>query len=122
MTLTSHIFLGIHILCVIAMVGLLLAQGGKNVKKMPKGFTHAALTAAVAGVVLVITESSLHKSHPASQHALNMGIIAAKFVVLLAILIVGFKNEKKESLANSQWWLLLGLIVVNLGLAGQVSH
>jgi hypothetical protein len=121
MKLTQNIFLALHILAVAAMVLLLLRQAGKSVKMIPKGFTHAGLTALVAGVVLTGVHPALHKHYPLQYGALNMGTVAVKLLVLVAVLVLAFKHEKQESIKTSQWWTLLGLIVVNIGLASTLK-
>jgi cytochrome bd-type quinol oxidase subunit 2 len=121
MKLTQGIFMVVHILSVIAMVLLLLRQAGKSVKQIPKGFTHASLTALVAGFVMVAIHPSLHKHYPAQYGVLNMGTIAVKLVFLIVILVIAFRNQKKESITTAQWWTLLGLIVINIGLASSLK-
>jgi cytochrome bd-type quinol oxidase subunit 2 len=121
MKLTQGIFMVLHILCVIAMALLLLRQAGKAEKRVPKGFIHASLTALVAGIVMVAIHPSLHKSDPTHYGVLNMGTIAVKLVFLIAILVIAFQNEKKEKLATSQWWTMLLLLVINIGLASTLK-
>jgi hypothetical protein len=43
--------------------------------------------------------------------------IGVKTLVLGAILVIGFKNFKKDSIKNATWTTLLGLTVTNVLLA-----
>jgi len=121
MKLTQNIFMGIHILAVIAMLLLLLRYVTKSVKQVPKGFTHSALTALVAGIVMVGIHPSLHKHYPSQYGVLNMGTIALKLIFLIVILILAYRNEKKESLPAGQYWAMLVLLIVNIGLASSLK-
>jgi uncharacterized membrane protein YfbV (UPF0208 family) len=51
---------GIHILCVIAIVGLLLLQATKSEKKLNPGIVHATLTALIAALVMVGLFTKVH--------------------------------------------------------------
>jgi predicted anti-sigma-YlaC factor YlaD len=53
MNIVYHIAFGIHLLCVIAILVLLLLQVKKSPKKLNPGVVHATLTAFIAGVVMV---------------------------------------------------------------------
>lgn len=103
------------------MVLLLLQQGGKAIKRVPKGFTHAGLTALVAGIVMTGIHPRLHTIDPAHYGVLNMEVISLKLVFLIVILYLAFRNEKKESISKTQWWILLGLTVTNIGLASALK-
>jgi len=109
--------LAIHVICVAGIVVLLLMQAGKNPKKVPNGLTHLALTALVAGLALVGIRSGLHHDDPAKWGSYNNGTVALKLVVVIVILVVAFRNAKKESITNSTYWTLLLLTVANIGLA-----
>jgi hypothetical protein len=44
-------------------------------------------------------------------------IVGIKFLVLLVILGVGFKNLKKPELSKNAWLLMMGLTVFNIVIA-----
>jgi NADH:ubiquinone oxidoreductase subunit 2 (subunit N) len=113
--------LAIHVICVAGIVVLLLKQAGKSPKKMPNGLTHLALTALVAGLALVGIRSGLHRDDPAKWAAYNNGTVALKLAVVIVILIVAFRNAKKESITNGAYWALLLLTVANIGLASSLK-
>jgi NADH:ubiquinone oxidoreductase subunit 2 (subunit N) len=121
MKIAHSIFLIIHLLSVAGIVLLLLRQAGKDNKVVPKGLTHAALTALVAGLALVGIRDAQHHQHPAQYAAYNYGTIAAKLVVLIVILALAYKQQKQESISRSSWATLLLLTVLNIGLAGTLK-
>jgi hypothetical protein len=106
-----QIAFGIHMLCVIAILALLLLQIKKNPKKLNPGVIHAALTAFVAALIMVGLWDQAHDSE------INHMKIGVKTLVLGAILVIGFKNFKKDSIKNATWTTLLGLTVTNVLLA-----
>ena len=53
--------------------------------------------------------------HP--DEALNHTKIAVKLLILISILIVGYKNVKKPVLAKNTWLVLVGLTVTNILIA-----
>ncbi len=117
----NTLFIIIHILSVAGIVILLLLQGGKVEKRVPKGVIHAGLTALVAGLALVGIRSAQHHQNPILYPVYNYGTIAAKLVVLVAILLIAFKYRKAATISRATWVTLLGLTVINIGLAGSLK-
>jgi len=117
MNALSNVFLVLHILSVAGVIILLLTQASKVNKVIPKGLIHALFTALVAGLVMVGIRSVQHHDHPATYDNYNTGTLAAKFAILLVILYIALKNAKAQSISRSTWLSLLGLTVVNIGLA-----
>lgn len=111
MNIVYHIAFGIHMLCVLAIVVLLLLQANKNPKKLSAGIVHAALTALVAALVMVGLWNSVH------DEVANHAKFGVKFLVLAVILTLGYKNLKREVLSNSVWATMLGLTFVNIVIA-----
>jgi len=111
MEIIYHIAFGIHLLCVLAILVLLLLQANKSPKKLNPGVVHAALTALVVALVMVGLWDQVH------EEEINHTKIGIKTLVVLAILTLGYKNLKKEVLKNSIWATLLGLTTVNILLA-----
>ena len=79
----------IHLLSVIGILVLLLLQWKKNPRKLNPGVLHAGLTALIAGVVMV----GLHDSVKPDEE-LNHMKVGIKFLVLIVILALGYKNVK----------------------------
>lgn len=102
----------IHILCVIAILGMLLSQVKKSPKKLNPGVVHATLTALVAGLVMV---GLFTKVNP--DEVLNHTKFGIKGLVILVILGLGYSNVKKSELKNSVWSAMLGLTVLNVLIA-----
>jgi hypothetical protein len=106
------IALGIHILSILGILGLLLAQVKKSPRKLNPGVIHASLSALVAGIVMVGTWS---QANP--DEVLNHGKIGIKSLVVTAILFLGYANVKKETLKTSVWASMLGLTFLNIIIA-----
>jgi hypothetical protein len=112
MTTVFNIALGIHILSILGILGLLLAQANKNPRKLNPGVIHAGLSALVAGIVMV---GILPQVEP--EETVNHAKIGVKALVLAGILFLGYKNVKKDSLKTSVWATMLGLTVLNIVIA-----
>ncbi|MFM7860058.1 MAG: hypothetical protein ACKO8C_01375 [Candidatus Nanopelagicaceae bacterium] len=110
MEIAKSIFLLIHVASVLGMLVLLITQTAKPVKKLSKGFMHAAMTALVAGFALVGINSAL-------EDDMSHAKVGLKFVVLIVIMILGYQNQNKAKLSNGIWATLLGLTVFNVVIA-----
>ena len=106
-----NIALGIHILSILGILGLLLAQVQKSPRKLNPGVIHASLTALVAGIVMV---GILPQIEDEPVNHLKFGI---KGIVLAIILTLGYRNVKKEVLKSWVWATMLGLTVLNIIIA-----
>ena len=102
----------IHLLSVIGILVLLLLQWKKNPRKLNPGVLHAGLTALIAGVVMV----GLHDSVKPDEE-LNHMKVGIKFLVLIVILALGYKNVKKPELPKNVWLAMIGLTVFNIVIA-----
>jgi hypothetical protein len=111
MEIVYHVAFGIHLLCVVAILALLLLQANKNPKKLSAGVVHASLTALIAALVMVGLWDQVH------DEAINHSKIGIKGLVIAVILTLGYKNLKKPELKNSIWATMLGLTVLNIVIA-----
>ena len=102
----------IHILSVIGILVLLLLQWNKKPRKLNPGVLHAGLTALIAGIVMVGLHDSVKPDEP-----LNHTKVGIKFLVLVVILALGYKNVKKPELSKNVWLTMLGLTVLNIFIA-----
>jgi len=102
----------IHIVCVVAILGMLLSQVKKSEKKLNPGVVHATLTALIAGLVMV---GLFTKVHP--DEVLNHTKFGVKGLVIAVILTLGYQNVKKAVLKNSVWATMLGLTILNVVIA-----
>jgi chromate transport protein ChrA len=112
MNIVYHIAFGVHLLCVLAILALLLSQIKKSPKKLNPGVVHATLTALVAGIVMVGLYEKVNVDEVANHTKFGV-----KGLVIAVILILGYKNVKKVELKNSVWGTMLGLTVLNVLLA-----
>lgn len=106
-----EIALGIHILSILGILGLLLAQIKKSPRKLNPGVIHAGLSALVAGMVM----TGMWKQ--VEDEDLNHAKVGVKLLVLLALLFLGYKNVKKDVLKNSVWVAMIGLTLLNVFIA-----
>ena len=102
----------IHILSVIGILALLLLQWNKSPRKLNPGVLHAGLTALIAGVVMVGLHDSVEPDEP-----LNHTKVGIKFLVLIVILALGYRNLKKPELPKNVWLTMIGLTVFNIVIA-----
>jgi preprotein translocase subunit SecG len=102
----------IHLLSVIGILVLLLLQWNKNPRKLNPGVLHAGLTALIAGIVMV----GLHDSVKPDEE-LNHTKVGIKFLFLIVILVLGYKNVKKPELPKNVWLTMTGLTVLNIVIA-----
>jgi hypothetical protein len=116
MKITYQALVGLHVLTVLVLIGLLLAQGRKAVKKVPSGFTHVGLTAMVLGIAMLVVNAIRH-NHDTTIALLNHTKYGVKFLILTLILVVAFRYAKKPSITNQTWALMLGLSLTNLVIA-----
>jgi hypothetical protein len=117
MQILNTIVLSIHILCVIAILVLLLLQWNKNPRTLHPGILHSGLTALLAGLIMIGLRHSLHVSDPTKYPVLDSAKYSLKLVVLLIILVLGYRNVKKPVLSKNIWLTMLLLTCVNIGIA-----
>jgi heme A synthase len=111
MEIVYHIAFGIHLLCVVAILALLLLQANENPKKLNPGIVHATLTALIAALVMVGLWDQVH-DEPANHTKFGV-----KGLVFAVILTLGYTNLKKPVLKNSIWAAMLGLTILNIVIA-----
>lgn len=102
----------IHVFCVVTILILLLMLCKKNPRKLNPGILHVGLVALISGLAMVGMFSTVHP-----DEVLNNTKIGLKLLVLVAILIIGYRNVKKPELAKKTWLTLIGLTVSNILIA-----
>jgi peptidoglycan/LPS O-acetylase OafA/YrhL len=112
MSAINMIMYVIHLLSVIGILVLLLLQWNKSPRKLNPGVLHAGLAALIAGVVMV----GLHESVKPDEE-LNHTKVGIKFLVLIVILALGYKNVKKPELLKNVWLAMIGLTIFNIAIA-----
>ena len=101
----------IHLLAIVGMLVLLVISYKKSPRALNPGFLHATATALLAGIVMVFTWSG---GHDTEIDHMKVGI---KFLIVLAILVIGFVNLKKKTFTDRTFTVMLGLTVTNILLA-----
>ena len=102
----------IHLLSVLGILVLLLLQLKKSPRTLNPGVLHAGLTALVAGLVMVGLHETVKPDEP-----LNNTKVGIKFVILVVILALGYKNVKKPELSKNVWLMMIGLTATNIAIA-----
>jgi hypothetical protein len=70
------------------------------------------LTALVAGLVMVGLHETVKPDEP-----LNHMKVGIKFVILVVILALGYKNVKKPELSKKVWLIMVSLTITNIVIA-----
>jgi len=113
MELARNILLGIHLLGMAGiLVSLLLSR-----KKLSSGITHSALLALLSGIALVGLRYPLVDADPMKWEEIDNTKISIKLLIVLVILVLGFKNKKKEVVSKAVFGSITGLALINFGLA-----
>ena len=111
MKIAFHVAFGIHLLSILGVLALLIISWKKTPRALNPGVLHSAATALVAGIVMVGTWSAAHATE------INHMKVGIKFLVVLAILVVGYNSLKKKIFTDRTFTVMLGLTVVNILLA-----
>lgn len=117
MSLLNNVLLVIHLLCVIAILGMLTYKNVKAPYRLNPGVLHAAATALIAGIAMVGIRYPLHDQNPDQYELFNNGKIAVKLLIVLVILGIGYANVKKPQISKSVWLTLVLLTLTNIVIA-----
>ena len=108
MKIAFHVAFGIHLLSILGVLALLVISYKKSPRAINPGVLHSASTALVAGIVMVGTWSAAHETE------INHMKVGIKFLIVLAILVVGYNSLKKKTFTDRTFTVLLGLTVTNI--------
>ena len=111
MKIAFHVAFGIHLISILGVLALLVISYKKTPRALNPGVLHSAATALVAGVVMVGTWSAAHETE------INHMKVGIKFLVVLAILVVGYNSLRKKIFTDRTFTVMLGLTVTNILLA-----
>jgi hypothetical protein len=117
MTNARNIFLLLHVIGFLGLLGALLSQLPKAQKRILGGAMHSALLSLISGFALIGIRTSLHNSDPMKWAALDHTKIGIKFLFLIVILVLGYKNTKKPVVETKIWATMVGLALLNLIIA-----
>ena len=111
MKIAFHVAFGIHLLSILGVLVLLVISWKKTPRALNPGVLHSAATALIAGIVMVGTWSAAH------ENEINHMKVGIKFLVVFAILVVGYNSLKKKIFTDRTFTVMLGLTVTNILLA-----
>jgi hypothetical protein len=113
MELARNILLGLHLLGTIGiLVSLLLSR-----KKLSPGITHSALLSLLTGIALVGLRYPLVDSDPIKWEEIDNTKISIKLLIVLVILVLGYKNKRKEVVSKVIVASFGGLALINIAIA-----
>jgi hypothetical protein len=113
MELARDILLILHFIGLAGVLGGLLASQAK----LNKGVLHSALLSLVSGISLVGIRYPLHDSDPDRWGLPDNAKITVKLLILFGILVLGYRNAKKDSLPKNTWMTMTLLAVANIVIA-----
>lgn len=110
MDLAQNVVLLVHFMGWAALFGGLLIQAREPEKKVNSLMRDGIGTAVLAGIALV-------GFLEAGDETVNHAKVGVKFAIGLIILILVMMNVRKPKISDALFWSLLGLTVVNMGVA-----
>ena len=114
MTVLENIFLALHLLGFGALFGGILIQAKDPVKKVNFLMRDGAGTVVVAGILLYVLDKIDKGQHHATAWDAKMGVMMLIGIVIVALVMA---NVRKASISKNFWMILLGLTIINVGVA-----
>jgi hypothetical protein len=111
MKIAFYIAFVIHMLSILGVLALLVVSYKKSPRALNPGVLHSTATALVAGIVMVGTWSAAHDTE------INHMKVGIKFLVVLAILVIGYVSLKKKTLTDRAFTGMFLLTFTNILLA-----
>ncbi len=113
MELARNILLGLHLLGTAGiLISLLLSR-----KKLSPGITHSALLSLITGLALVGLRYPLVDADPMKWEEVDNTKISIKLLFVLVILVLGYKNKKKEEVSKVVFGAIAALAISNIAIA-----
>jgi uncharacterized membrane protein len=111
--LARNILLGLHLLGTAGiLISLLLSK-----KKLSPGITHSALLSLLTGIALVGLRYPLVDADPMKWEEVDNTKISIKLLIVFVILVIGYKNKKKEVVSKLVFGVISLLTVANILIA-----
>ncbi len=110
MELARNILLGLHL---IGMAGILISLLASRTKLSP-GVTHSALLSLITGLALVGLRYPLVAADPIKWEEVDNTKISIKLLIVVAILVLGYKNKKKEVVSKLVVRAIAALTITNM--------
>jgi hypothetical protein len=111
--------IGRDILLILHFIGLAGILGGllASQNKLNPGVLHSGYLSLVTGIALVGIRYPLHDSNPTEWTLPDNAKITVKLLILLTILILGFRGKKQPTLPKNTWLAMVLLSVSNIAIA-----
>jgi hypothetical protein len=107
----EHVLVFVHFLGLAALIGGAFVQITASDKVVNRAMLDGALTQLVTGIALVgVIQGALDEE-------VNNAKVGLKLAILLVIIGLSWVNRKKPSIPTGIWATILGLAVVNVGIA-----
>jgi hypothetical protein len=116
MDLIYDLLVVLHFIGMAGLVGGLIVGVTDKPLRIKKPALHSGLLVLLAGIFLVIVNSVQHASD-SSVEMIDHGKIGVKLLVVIVILILGFKNLAKSEVAKRTYMTMLGLSLLNILIA-----
>lgn len=113
MAFVYDIFVLLHFLGMAGLVGGLLVGVSEKPLRIKKPALHSGLLVLLAGIFLVIINSVQH-ANDSSIEMIDHSKIGVKLLVVIAILVLGFKNLAKSEVSKRTYMTMLGLALLNI--------
>jgi uncharacterized membrane protein len=111
--LARNILLGLHLLGTAGiLISLLLSK-----KKLSPGITHSALLSLITGLALVGLRYPLVEADPMKWEEVDNTKISIKLLIVLVILVIGYKNKKKDEISRALRLTIITLVILNISMA-----
>lgn len=111
MEFVEHVLVFVHFLGLAALIGGAFVQITASDKVVNRAMLDGALTQLVTGIALVgVIQGALDEE-------LDNAKVGVKLAVLLVIVGLSWVNRKKPSIPTGIWATILGLAVLNVGIA-----
>ena len=116
MAFIYDIFVVLHFLGMAGLVGGLLVGVSEKPLRIKKPALHSGLLVLLAGIFLVIINSVQH-ANDSSVEMIDHSKIGVKLLVVIAILVLGFKNVAKSEVSKRTYFSMLTLALLNILIA-----
>jgi hypothetical protein len=111
--LARNILLGLHLLGTAGiLISLLLSR-----KKLSPGITHSALLSLITGLFLVGLRYPLVEADPMKWEEVDNTKISIKLLIVLVILVLGYRFKKREAVSKVVVTLVAALAIFNIAIA-----
>lgn len=116
MAFVYDIFVVLHFIGMAGLVGGLLIGVFEKPLQIKKPAIHSGLLVLLAGILLVIINSVQH-ANDSSIEMIDHSKIGVKLLVVIAILVLGFKSLAKNEVSKRTYMTMLGLALLNILIA-----